>query len=159
MKQKRSSKNVGKESVHRGENTNPKNNKLDKNENYGPNINLKVMKKTYATQSEKNYFFSKIKKKKKTELCKNYEFYHKCYFGNKCSFAHGIEELRQYNPAVKYKDIPCCYYTEKFFCPYGQRCNYIHNSYIYEQLSSSIILHIFHNSKRLPVFESIVQSI
>ena len=56
--------------------------KENKNKINGPNINLKALKKTYNNQSEKNYFFSKIKKKKKTELCKNFELYHKCYFGN-----------------------------------------------------------------------------
>ena len=39
----------------------------------------------------------KIRTKKKTELCKNWELYHNCFYGNECSFAHGIDELRIYD--------------------------------------------------------------
>lgn len=92
----------------------------------GPNINLKIFKKKYTNQTEKNYFFAKIKRKRKTELCKNYELYHDCYFKDECSFAHGIEELRKYKLAEKYKDVPCFCFTESSFCPFGMRCNYQH---------------------------------
>ena len=60
----------------------------------GPNINLKCFKKTYDTDEEKIYITKKIRTKKKTELCKNWEFFHDCFFKNECSFAHGMEELR-----------------------------------------------------------------
>ena len=61
----------------------------------GPNINLKIFHKRYSNQKEKEMFFEKIKRKKKTELCKNYELYKDCYYGDNCSFAHGIDELRE----------------------------------------------------------------
>ena len=34
----------------------------------GPNINLKIQHKRYSNQKEKEFFFTKIKTKKKTEL-------------------------------------------------------------------------------------------
>ena len=61
----------------------------------GPNINLKIFHKRYSNQKEKEMFFEKIKRKKKTELCKNYELYKDCFYGDHCSFAHGIDELRE----------------------------------------------------------------
>ena len=64
-------------------------------EHKGPNINLKINHKRYSNQKEKQFFLEKIKKKKKTELCKNYELYHDCYYGDNCCFAHGIDELRE----------------------------------------------------------------
>lgn len=92
----------------------------------GPNINLKNYNKKYSNQIEKNYFFAKIKRKRKTELCKNFELYNDCFFKDECSFAHGIEELRKFSLNDKYKDIPCFGYVQSSFCPFGLRCNYQH---------------------------------
>ena len=92
----------------------------------GPNINLKYFKKRYSTEEEKHFLFEKIKQKKKTELCKNYELYHDCYYKNECSFAHGIEELRQNCGLPKYKTRICKTFTDKSFCNFGTRCNYRH---------------------------------
>ena len=63
-------------------------------ENKGPNINLKIHHKRYSNQKEKELFFEKIKRKKKTELYKNYELYHDCYYWDNCCFAYGEDELR-----------------------------------------------------------------
>ena len=52
----------------------------DLDSNIGPNINLKITQKRYSNRKEKEYFFEKIKRKKKTELCKNYEMFHDCYY-------------------------------------------------------------------------------
>ena len=60
----------------------------------GPNINWHFQKKRYSNEQERTFFFDKIKKKKKTELCKNFELYHDCFYKDECSFAHGVEELR-----------------------------------------------------------------
>ena len=92
----------------------------------GPNINLKIFKKRYSNEEEKHFFFEKIKQKKKTELCKNYELYHDCFFKNECSFAHGIAELRQNCSGSKFKNKICTTFTEKGYCNFGIRCNYRH---------------------------------
>ena len=94
--------------------------------NEGPNINLKYFKKTYDTEEEKHFITKKIRTKKKTELCKNWEIYHDCYFKNECSFAHGIEELRNDTPVTGNKNKLCKSFQEKGFCPFGKRCNYRH---------------------------------
>ena len=92
----------------------------------GPNINLKYFKKKYDTEEEKHFITKKIRTKKKTELCKNWEFYHDCYFKNECSFAHGLEELRTNTPLIGSKNRLCISFQEKGFCLFGKRCNYRH---------------------------------
>ena len=95
-------------------------------EKRGPNINLKINYKRYSNQKEKEFFFEKIKRKKKTELCKNYELYHDCYYKNECSFAHGIEELRENIIFPSYKTKICKSFQENKVCNFGIRCTYRH---------------------------------
>ena len=97
------------------------------NNNIGPNINLKIEHKRYSNQKEKEFFYQKIKRKKKTELCKNYEFYHDCFYKNKCSFAHGKEELREEIVQPSYKTKSCKSFIENKVCNFGIRCSYRHN--------------------------------
>ena len=95
-------------------------------EHRGPNINLKIAHKRYSNQKEKEMFFEKIKRKKKTELCKNYELYKDCYYGDNCSFAHGIEELRENVILPSYKTKLCKSFVENGTCNFGIRCSYQH---------------------------------
>ena len=104
----------------------PKLNSCPNVEQKGPNINLKIDHKRYSNQKEKELFFEKIKKKKKTELCKNYELYHDCYYGNNCSFAHGLDELRDNIILPKYKTKLCKNFIENKTCNFGIRCSYQH---------------------------------
>ena len=92
----------------------------------GPNINLKCFKKRYSSEEEKQFIFEKIKIKKKTELCKNWELYHDCFYKNECSFAHGMEELRNNICSLGYKTRICKTFNEKSYCNFGPRCNYRH---------------------------------
>ena len=92
----------------------------------GPNINWHFQKKRYSNEQERTFFFDKIKKKKKTELCKNFELYHDCFYKDECSFAHGVEELRQNCELPKYKAKICKSFTENSVCNFGPRCNYLH---------------------------------
>ena len=96
-------------------------------EHKGPNINLKFnKKKRYSNQKEKKFFLDKIKNKKKTELCKNYELYKDCYFGDNCSFAHGANELRDNYVVHLYKTKTCKCFLENKICNFGVRCSYQH---------------------------------
>ena len=95
-------------------------------EHKGPNINLKINHKRYSNQKEKEFFFEKIKRKKKTELCKNYEIYHDCYYGDNCCFAHGIDELRDNILMPSYKTKMCKSFIENKTCNFGIRCSYQH---------------------------------
>ena len=92
----------------------------------GPNINLKIEHKRYSNQKEKELFFEKIKRKKKTELCKNYELYHDCYYKDNCCFAHGMDELRDNNLVPSYKTKMCKSFIENKVCNFGVRCSYKH---------------------------------
>ena len=92
----------------------------------GPNINLKYFKKKYNTEEEKHFITKKIRTKKKTELCKNWEIYHDCYFKNECSFAHGLDELRNDTTVSGSKNRLCKSFQEKGVCLFGKRCNYRH---------------------------------
>jgi hypothetical protein len=118
--------------------------------NIGPNVNLKLPKKTVHSLQEKEYFKKKIKFTKKTELCKNWELYQNCYFKENCSFAHGENELRLKNVANnhKYKTKMCKAFAEKMWCQFGNRCQYRHviecpsslsYNYLNEKLANSIL--------------------
>ena len=92
----------------------------------GPNINLKIFHKRFSNQTEKEFFLEKIKLKKKTELCKNFELYKDCYYGDNCSFAHGLEEIRESSIIPSYKTKLCKSFIENKTCTFGIRCSYIH---------------------------------
>ena len=92
----------------------------------GPNINLKIHHKRYSNQKEKEFFLAKIKRKKKTELCKNYELYHDCYYKDQCCFAHGEDELRENLIFSSYKTKMCKSFQENYICNFGIRCSYKH---------------------------------
>lgn len=63
----------------------------------------------------------------KTELCRPYEEFGVCKYGDKCQFAHGIQELRSLARHPKYKTELCRTYHTVGFCPYGPRCHFVHN--------------------------------
>lgn len=50
-----------------------------------------------------------------------------CPYGSKCSFAHGIEELRgKLLVPANYKTINCKQFYEQGHCNYGPRCQFVH---------------------------------
>ena len=63
----------------------------------------------------------------KTELCRPYQEYGFCKYGEKCQFAHGEQDLRVMPRHPKYKTDLCRTYHSTGFCPYGPRCHFIHN--------------------------------
>lgn len=63
----------------------------------------------------------------KTELCRPYEEFGVCKYGDKCQFAHGMAELRSLARHPKYKTELCRTYHTAGFCPYGPRCHFVHN--------------------------------
>lgn len=63
----------------------------------------------------------------KTELCRPYEEFGVCKYGDKCQFAHGIGELRSLARHPKYKTELCRTFHSVGFCPYGPRCHFVHN--------------------------------
>ncbi|XP_050508311.1 protein TIS11 isoform X2 [Diabrotica virgifera virgifera] len=63
----------------------------------------------------------------KTELCRPFEEFGVCKYGDKCQFAHGMSELRSLARHPKYKTELCRTYHTVGFCPYGPRCHFVHN--------------------------------
>ena len=75
-----------------------------------------------------------FKTKYKTELCKYYECYGFCQYGDKCAYAHGVENLRsKVTNTIAYRTKKCTQFFEQGYCPYGSRCQFAH------QLKSNII--------------------
>lgn len=74
----------------------------------------------------------------KTELCRNW-VEGTCEFQTKCSFAHGVEELRlPLRLPEKYKTKACRQFFEAGYCMYGGRCQFRHT--------------VRREAERLPVF-------
>jgi hypothetical protein len=64
----------------------------------------------------------------RTEMCKNFELYGKCKFGDECSFAHSREQLMiKTDVSVLYKTKLCKKFSTTGYCPYGVRCQFIHD--------------------------------
>jgi len=63
----------------------------------------------------------------KTEMCRYFARDGVCKFGDKCHFAHGLEELRPVKRHTKYKTERCRLFHERGVCPFGPRCWFIHD--------------------------------
>lgn len=63
----------------------------------------------------------------KTELCRQFRENGVCRYGDKCQFAHGIEDLRTVARHPKYKTNLCRTFHSTGFCPYGARCHFVHS--------------------------------
>ena len=70
----------------------------------------------------KNFKENDVGKKYKTEMCKNWQI-GICKYGAGCIFAHGKSELRE---TVQKKKISCNNFSKNFYCPYGEKCQFIH---------------------------------
>ena len=64
----------------------------------------------------------------KTELCRPFQEYGHCRYGDKCQFAHGQSDLRTPIRHPKYKTELCRTYHSQGYCPYGARCHFIHSA-------------------------------
>ena len=62
----------------------------------------------------------------KTEMCRPFQEHGTCKYGDKCQFAHGMNEVRNVNRHPKYKTDLCRTYHSVGFCPYGPRCHFVH---------------------------------
>ncbi|OMJ72859.1 hypothetical protein SteCoe_28599 [Stentor coeruleus] len=79
-----------------------------------------------------------FKAKYKTEICRNWS-QGICEFGEKCTFAHGEEELRnKIYLTTNYRTKKCKQFHEQGFCQYGSRCQFIHREHSSEPFVQSL---------------------
>ena len=127
----------------------------------------------YFVETEKKEDYNNFKTKWKTEICRYWEMYGECKFGENCAFAHGDSELKQRKLTFNYKTKPCKQFFEIGYCSYGSRCQFSHKkeslegkkdeiSYvkILNELNSEskIISHDLIERPRLMVFENMAHS-
>ena len=98
--------------------------------------------------------------KYRTELCKNFELTGTCKYGNKCDYAHGLQDLRKTNQSNhSFKIKKCKSFFTNGYCPYGIRCQFSHSLFpniSYEDLF--FLLSLFGKEakkERLSVFQEI----
>ena len=80
----------------------------------------------FYNEKEKNNEFNNFKTKWKTEICRYWEMYGECKFGDNCAFAHGDSELKQRKMTFNYKTKLCKQFFELGYCSYGSRCQFSH---------------------------------
>ena len=99
--------------------------------------------------------------KYKTELCKSWEETGFCVYGNRCRFAHGLNELNAKEQKNNYKTKQCKSFMEHGYCQYGSRCNFIHkkqnlSEFNYPYYSFNLIIKSeIVPCKRLKIFQDI----
>jgi len=70
-----------------------------------------------------------LKSKKKTKLCKNFEIYGTCKYGNMCNYAHGEEELFKKVTPNNFMTKLCTSFQDNGVCMYGKKCQFLHSIY------------------------------
>ena len=80
----------------------------------------------YYIEKDKNEEYNNFKTKWKTEICRYWEMYGECKFGDSCAFAHGDSELKKRKMTYNYKTKPCKQFFELGYCSYGCRCQFSH---------------------------------
>lgn len=64
----------------------------------------------------------------RTEMCRNWQLYGKCKYGDECSYAHDKNMMMvKTEVSVNYKTKLCKKYSANGYCPYGVRCQFIHD--------------------------------
>ena len=80
----------------------------------------------HNNEKEKSEEYNNFKTKWKTEICRNWEMYGECKYGNNCAFAHGDSELKTRKLSFNYKTKACKQFFELGYCSYGIRCQFSH---------------------------------
>eukprot|EP01083_Nonionella_stella_P028406 78222_1 len=63
----------------------------------------------------------------KTELCREWSTSGWCYYNKRCSFAHGLQELRPVFRSKKWRTKRCRNWHTTGYCPYEHRCQFLHD--------------------------------
>lgn len=86
--------------------------------------------KNFKNAEERIQFKMSYESKKKTEMCRNWDMYGSCKFGDSCSFAHGAHQMqkKKHLPS-NFKTKVCQQFHEEAHCSYGERCQFLHSQY------------------------------
>ncbi|KAM7543079.1 hypothetical protein Aperf_G00000011403 [Anoplocephala perfoliata] len=92
------------------------------------NLQKKSLIQHTDSNSKKNLLEPQARKniRYKTELCRYLQRTGKCPHGSRCTFAHGVFELRNIEEHPNYKRVPCRNMLRTGTCPYGDKCTFIH---------------------------------
>ena len=80
----------------------------------------------YLLEKESGEECNNFHAKWKTEICRYWDMYGNCKYGENCAFAHGESELNQRQLTFNYKTKPCKQFFELGYCSYGSRCQFSH---------------------------------
>ena len=87
-------------------------------------------KKQFNNAEERFQFRQQYESKKKTELCRNFEMYGSCKFGDTCSYAHGAHQLqKKTHLPSNFMTKLCTQFHRDGTCQYGERCQFLHSVY------------------------------
>jgi len=87
-------------------------------------------KKQFNNAEERLQFRQQYESKKKTELCRNFEMYGSCKFGDTCSYAHGAHQLqKKTHLPSNFMTKLCTQFHRDGTCQYGERCQFLHSVY------------------------------
>ncbi|CCE61234.1 hypothetical protein TPHA_0A01510 [Tetrapisispora phaffii CBS 4417] len=105
---------------------------------------IKIVITTAASVNAIDYSGTNINKQLfKTELCETFTTKGFCKYGNKCQFAHGLNELKLKQKTNNFRTKPCINWAKLGYCPYGKRCCFKHGDdrdiQIYKNAGSIII--------------------
>jgi len=87
----------------------------------------------YYMEKEQKEEYNNFKTKWKTEICRYWEMYGECKYGDSCAFAHGDSELKKRKMTFNYKTKPCKQFFELGYCSYGSRCQFSHKKQNFEE--------------------------
>jgi len=133
---------------------------------------MSMMATIGANQLQRNGAFQESRYK--TELCRAFDEIGTCEYGDRCLYAHGLDELKHLpNRHPKFKTERCSAFNDLGYCVFGQRCAFVHEHESTEQIlekiwatmdvdtmvdfmeSNDISLPLVDNRERLPVFKRI----
>ena len=101
--------------------------------------NVALKDKTHAGSSQSSNRNVLNPHRYKTEMCRTFVENGVCKYGEKCQFAHGVQERRALPRHPKYKTEYCKTFHTTGICSYGARCHFIHNE---DELKLSEITHM-----------------
>ena len=90
----------------------------------------RAKRKQFKNAQERVQFKQQYEMKKKTELCKNFEMFGKCKYGDFCSYAHGAHQLqKKTHLPSNFMTKLCTQFHRDGICMYGERCQFLHSTY------------------------------